>query len=130
LERWNSVIERVLNDDIRDCDKQRISRESAVLTAITERMSIVVGADLKRRPLNHFSMISQPRYHEIAARHSVYHTVVLIRALAEQLDDVSHLVLIDPANDRSKPMPIPHMHEFFDFIHYKKPQILRKRRWP
>lgn len=130
LEKWSSIIERVLKEDVRESDRRRIARQSALLASASERMSFVIGTDLEQKPLDHFAIFSQPRYHDIAAGHLVNYTMTLIRALAQQMDDISHVVLIDPTNDRSKMPPIPYMHEFFDFIHYEKSQILRKRRWP
>jgi hypothetical protein len=70
-----------------------------------------------------------PRYHDIAAGHVVNHVMALIRCLVQQLDDVTHLVLIDPTHDRRKPQPVPYMNEFFDFIYIEKRRVLRKRRW-
>jgi hypothetical protein len=130
LEKWDGIIERVLNEDVRDRVKRRIEKQSTMLAKASARISMVVGADLKRRPLDHLSMFSQPQYHDIAAGHLVNHTITLIRVLVQQLDDVCHLILIDPAHDRSQSLPIPHMHEFFNFIHFEKSEILRKRRWP
>ncbi len=130
LETWNAVIERVMREDLRRADVERVLHQSQMLARAIGGSSIFVGSDLRKHPLNALTAFSLPRYHNMAAGHVVNHTMVLIRALARQLDDVSHLVLIDPRNDRDRPMPIPHMNEFFNFVHYERKQILRKRRWP
>jgi hypothetical protein len=130
LEEWNSVIERILVDDVRPSVKNRISHQSVVLGGILARSSFVLATDLQKRPLDTITAISLPQKHEIAARYAVNYTMNVIRALAEQLDDVCHLVLSGPDRNHSMAQPIPYMNEFFSFTYYSRSQILRKKKWP
>jgi hypothetical protein len=129
LETWNDIIERVLRDDVKADAIARILGQSHFLTESLGSLATVIGTDMKKNPLNMLRAFSLPGLHDLAAGHVVFHMLVLLRSLATQLDDVCTLILTDPKHSRSDPMPVPHMHEFFSFVHYDKRQVLKKRRW-
>ena len=129
LEMWNSVIERVLMEDVRLHDLKRAATESAMLANDLDGLSSFRWHDLEKQSLNTASTLALTRFHDLAAGHVVYHTIVLIKAIVQQLEDVSNLVLTDPANILNGTAPIPYMAEFFYFIHQRRKDILRKRRW-
>jgi hypothetical protein len=129
LEGWDAVIQRILAEDVRHVDKDRVLARSAMLGKAMVQCTIVMGVDLLKKPMNVFGAIADPQYQELAARHAVYHVFVLVRSLVGLLSDLTDVVLYGPDADTSQPQPIPYMAEFFDFVNCERSAVLRKRRW-
>jgi hypothetical protein len=130
LRSWNSIIERLLKEDVDERQKNRVVRQTAALSRVMRDSTIVVYNDLEKNPMDVDGMLLLPQLHQLAAKYAVFHVVCIIRALATQADEVSKLAHDVGHRQQIHGPPVPHMSDFFDFAWHDKKAILRKVKWP
>jgi hypothetical protein len=130
LKCWNSIIERLLNEDVSDRQQDRVFRQCASLGSALRASTVVVYSDLERNPMDIDAMLLLPRLHELAAPHAVYRVICIIRALAAQSDEVSRFAHDVAHHQHHHAEPVPHMGDFFHYAWHDRKDILRKSKWP
>jgi hypothetical protein len=130
LASWNSIIERILKEDIHERHVRRVDRQSQFLASELRGLAIIIGTDLEKRPLSLKDAMSLPRQHDLAARHATFHVFCIIQSLVRQLSEISHNADTVALASGLRMPPVPHMKEFFDFTYHEKRDVLRKKRWP
>ncbi len=130
LAQWDLIIKRILEEDVRDHDKNRISIRSEFLANAMKDRVVVVATDLQRQQMTLMDSIHNPQLHDRAARYAVLHMMNIIRPVVTQLDDICHKIHLGAKADGHSHAPVPYMNEFFTFTYYDRSAILRKKKWP
>ncbi|MCX5817043.1 MAG: hypothetical protein NTX75_12525 [Proteobacteria bacterium] len=130
LAEWSKILKKVLESDVSARHIKKITQKTNVISSLIESRSVVVGHDLENRPLDLKTMVLQPTLQDIAAKHVIYHVMVIIKPLKMLLSLVTTMAIqLHDGEMRNKPR-VPFMNEFLDFAWFNRPYILRKKRWP
>ena len=127
LTEWQRILEDLLEHygNRRRMDRHR-ARAMAVAEALKDRASVVFHG-LDQTPYDLEDLFTKPLEYREASRHAIWHVYRPLQLMRNILCDASGEVLSIAPGPK---MPVPDMGEFFTFLNYERPQVLRKRRWP
>lgn len=130
LAQWSKILDTIIEEDVSQSKIDKIRQESFGMAQAFGEAFFVQVHDLEDKPLTVESWMSQPRLHEEAARHAIWHIALLIHPLMELVEELAREAMsVDKASDR-KGASIPHMSEFYTFLWFNRQHILSKKKWP
>ena len=132
IDDYKQVMQRILDEDIAE---KVVTRTIARQSTLATNMSPMVFAVDPAAPheSSHETLtrtLVNPALQELASRHAVYHTVVLIAALKDLIEFVVDSTHSAAQQMGQKQIAVPYMYEFLDFAWLNKSHILKKKRWP
>ncbi|MFZ5643491.1 MAG: hypothetical protein ACOY46_07865 [Bacillota bacterium] len=128
LAEWYEILQRVLTSDVSAKKRERIEKEYGLLADIIENVALVYAHDLSGTPLTLQGWLTQPQLLNEAAKHVIWHLILLIAPIMELIDVLSQQVAEIARGQKIS--NIPYMREFYDFLLTDRSYVLRKRRWP
>lgn len=130
LEEWNQILQDVLLTDSSSRKRERIAQDSAAFGHLLKDAAFVRAHDLANRSMTLEDWYAQPQLLDEAAKHAVWHLVLVTAPLKEIVGYLSRLAADINRKQTLSTVHIPTMSEFYTFLWVDRPYVLRKKRWP
>ena len=128
LAQWQAIVDRIVEEDLSDRIRRRISNEGAVLAAFLEEGATHQQIGLNQAILSSAEVATIPRLIDASAPYAVYRIFRILQSLKRVLnvaEDAAREIDAETAGLCN----IPYMQEFLTFLNYDRRDVLRKRKW-
>ncbi len=130
LAEWNSILVRVIEEDVPARSKHRIERNARVVDELLGEYTYGVQHGLDRQSLSLYQASRLTGMLDLAQPRAQVHLFRILRPLADALVGASDSAQATNSMVDPKSLGVPYMAEFVDFLS-AEPQYIRKRkRWP